>query len=98
MWIPYHVGLVGNELVDEQARHAALEGSIFDITIFSSDFQNLASPALIRAVSGRFAHYIFADVTLRPWYEGQKEETRFVCTQGFYLEIALFDRILVDFE
>jgi hypothetical protein len=30
MWIPSHVGLVSNELVDGGARHASLNGSIFD--------------------------------------------------------------------
>jgi ribonuclease HI len=29
MWIPPHVGLVGNVLVDERARLVALDGSIF---------------------------------------------------------------------
>jgi hypothetical protein len=48
MWIP-HVGLVGNELVDERARQAALEGSIFDRPLSSSDFQSLTTPALMRA-------------------------------------------------
>jgi hypothetical protein len=30
MWIPSNVGLVGNELVDGDARYASLNGSIFD--------------------------------------------------------------------
>jgi hypothetical protein len=41
MWILSIVGLVGNELVDDRARQAALEGSIFDIPLSSSDFQSL---------------------------------------------------------
>jgi ribonuclease HI len=28
MWIPSHVGLEGNEIVDERARHAALNGVV----------------------------------------------------------------------
>jgi hypothetical protein len=32
------------------------------------------------AYTGRFAYSIFPDVTLRPWFEGQKEERRLVCT------------------
>jgi hypothetical protein len=28
----------------------------------------------------RFTHSNFPDVTLRPWFEGQKEEKKFVCT------------------
>jgi hypothetical protein len=62
MWIPSHVGLVGNELVDDRARQAALEGTIFDRPLSSSYFQSLARLALIRAWqakwnSGRFTYY-----------------------------------------
>jgi hypothetical protein len=72
LWILSHVGLVGNELDNERARQAALEGSILDRPLFSSDFQSLARPALMRAWqakwdsadTGRFAHSIFPDVTL----------------------------------
>jgi hypothetical protein len=88
MWIPSHVRLVVNELVDERVRRVALEGSIFDRPLSSSDFQSLGRPASIRscqakcgsADTGRFAYSIFPDVTLRPWFEGQKEERRFACT------------------
>jgi ribonuclease HI len=40
MWIPSHVGLVGNELVDGEARrvYASLNGSIFDRLLSSCDF------------------------------------------------------------
>jgi hypothetical protein len=38
MWIPSHVGLVGNELVDGEARYASLNGSIFDRPLSSCDF------------------------------------------------------------
>jgi hypothetical protein len=34
------------------------------------------------ADTGRFAHSIFLDVTLRLWFEGQKEERSFVCTES----------------
>jgi hypothetical protein len=30
--------------------------------------------------TGRCSHSIFPDVTLWPWFEGQKEELSFVCT------------------
>jgi hypothetical protein len=49
IWIPSHVELVENELVNERGQKVALEGSIFDRTLFSSDFQSLARPALMRA-------------------------------------------------
>jgi hypothetical protein len=45
MWIPSHVGLVENELVDDRARQAALKGSIFDRPLSPSDFQSSAGQA-----------------------------------------------------
>jgi ribonuclease HI len=48
MWIPSHVRLVENELVDERARQLALEDSIFYRLLSTSDFQSLARPALMR--------------------------------------------------
>jgi hypothetical protein len=44
MWIPSHVGLVGNELVDGEARYASLNGSIFDRPLSSCGFLSLARP------------------------------------------------------
>jgi hypothetical protein len=68
---------------------SALEGSIFDRPLSPSNFQSLVRPELMREwqekwdsmdTEGRFVHSIFPDVTLRPLFEGQKEERRFVCT------------------
>jgi hypothetical protein len=86
MWIPSHVGLVGNELVDGEARYVALNGSIFDRPLSPCDFQSLARPVLLRewqkkwdlADTGRYAHYVLPKVSLRPWFEGQKGERSFV--------------------
>jgi hypothetical protein len=84
MWIPSHVGLVRNELANERARQVALEGSIFDRPLSSSDFQSLAKRARQAkwdsADTGRLAHSVFPDVKLRPWFEVQKEDRRFVYT------------------
>jgi ribonuclease HI len=52
MWIPSHVGLVGTELVDDRARQAALEGTIFDRLLSSSDFQSLARQELMAGKMG----------------------------------------------
>jgi hypothetical protein len=48
IWIPSHVGLVGIELVDGEARYASLNGSIFDRPLSLCDFQGLARPVLLR--------------------------------------------------
>jgi hypothetical protein len=66
----------------------ALKGSIFNRPLSSNDFQSLARPALMMAWqakrnsadTGWFAHSIFPDVTLRPWFEIQKVDWIFVCT------------------
>jgi hypothetical protein len=86
VWIPSHVGLVGNELVDGEARYGSLNGSILERPPPPCDFQSLARPVLLRewqgrwdlADHGRFAHSILPRVSLRPWFEGQKEERSIV--------------------
>jgi hypothetical protein len=85
-WTPSHVELVSNELVDGEARYASLNGSIFDRPPTPCDFQSLARPVLLKewqrkwdlADHFRFAHSILPRVSLRPWFEGQKEEKSFV--------------------
>jgi hypothetical protein len=41
------------------------------------------------ADAGRFAHSIFSDATLRPWFEGQKEKRRVVCTVSGHCSVRL---------
>jgi hypothetical protein len=48
MWIPSHVGLEGNEIVDERDRHAALNGAVFDRPLPPMDYQGLARSVLLR--------------------------------------------------
>jgi hypothetical protein len=84
MKIPSHVGLEGNEIVYERARHAALNGAVFDRPLSPVDFQCLARPVLPRdlqgkwdaADTGRFAHSILPRVSLQPWFEGHREDSR----------------------
>jgi hypothetical protein len=80
MWIPSNVGLEGNKLVDERARHAALNGAVFDRPLPPIDFQGMARSVLLRewqrkwdaADIGRFAHSILPKVvSLRHCFEGQ---------------------------
>jgi hypothetical protein len=88
MWVSGHVGLEGNEIVDERERHAALNGAVFDRPLPPVDFQGLARSVLLRewqgkwndADAGRFAHSILPKVFLRPWFEGQREDRKFVST------------------
>jgi hypothetical protein len=82
MWIPSHVRLEGNELLDERARHAALIGAVFDRPFPSVDLQGWAKSVLEREWQNkwdavdtvRFAHFILPKVSLRPWIEGKRED------------------------
>jgi hypothetical protein len=100
------VGLVGDEMDNKWAQKAALKGSIFDRPLSWSDLEILlVKPPLMRASqakwdsadTGRFAHSIL-------WYFGSslkakmRTEVLFALCRGFYLNIALLDCILVDFE
>jgi hypothetical protein len=66
------VGLEGNELVDERARHAALFGAVFDRPFSPVDFQGWARSVLLRewqeksdaADTGRFTHSILPKISL----------------------------------
>jgi hypothetical protein len=72
----------GNELMDERARHATLNGAVFDRPFPPVDFQGLARSVLLREWQGkwdaednvRFAHFLLPKVYLRPWIEGKRED------------------------
>jgi hypothetical protein len=73
MWIPAHVELEGNQLVDERARHVELNCTVFERPLPPVDFQGFAKSVLLRecqgkwdaADTGRFAHSILFDLGLR---------------------------------
>jgi hypothetical protein len=53
LWIPSHVGLEGNKIVNERARHAALIGTVFDRPLPPVDFQGLARSVLLSEWQGK---------------------------------------------
>jgi hypothetical protein len=81
------VGLEVNEIVDERAQHMAFNGAVFDRPLPPVVFQGLASSFLLREWQGkwdtadtdRFAQ-ILSKVSLRPWFEDQREDGKFVST------------------
>jgi hypothetical protein len=48
IWFLAPVGLEGNEIVDESARHAALNCAVFERPLPQVDFQGLARSVLLR--------------------------------------------------
>jgi hypothetical protein len=64
MWIPSHVELVGNELLDDRARQAALVGTIFGRLLSSSNFLRLARLALMRAWQAKWAPRILVGLPI----------------------------------
>jgi hypothetical protein len=88
VWIPSNVGLEGNEL--------ALNDAVFYRPLLSVDFQGLARSVLLREWQGkldaadtdRFAHSILPKVSLRPRFEGQKEDSEPLRNSG-PLDMAL---------
>jgi hypothetical protein len=84
MWIPAHVKLEANEIMNERARHAALHVSVFERSLPPVDFQGLArfvlQETLDSADTGQFTHSIIPKISLRPWFQSQKEDGKFVLT------------------
>jgi hypothetical protein len=69
--------------VHERAGHATLNDAVFDRPLSPVDFQGLLKEWQEKwdaADTGRFAHYILLRVSLRPWFEGQREDRKFVST------------------
>jgi hypothetical protein len=70
---PAHVEREVNKIVDERARHVALNGADIEIPLTPMDFHGLARSVLLRewqgkwdaADTGRFAHSILPKVSLR---------------------------------
>jgi ribonuclease HI len=48
MWISSHVGLEGNEIIEERAQHAALNVVVFGRPLSPVDFQGLTRSVLLR--------------------------------------------------
>jgi hypothetical protein len=74
----------------ERARHAALNGSVFDEPLPPVDFQGLIRSVLLRKWQGKwnaadtesFANFILPKVSFRPWFEDQREDRKFVSTMS----------------
>jgi hypothetical protein len=73
----------------ERARIARLNGAVFERPLPPVDFHGLARYVLLRIwqensdaadTDGIFSHSILPRVFLRPWFDGQREDRKFVYT------------------
>jgi hypothetical protein len=85
------VKLEGNEFVDERARHAALNGAVFEELLPPEDFQGLVRSVLLRewqekwdaADTGKFAHSILLkDSWTLVWGSKGGQEICFHCVEN----------------
>jgi len=89
MWVPSHVGIEGNETVDEIAGNSAHEGNLWRENIFRNDMFSLARTNLlgewqkrwVEDEMGRFTFSIYPKVSLDSWFNDLTEADRgFVVT------------------
>lgn len=81
-WIPSHVGITGNEIVDSHAKDAIKSGELLNTPLPHSDFKGVHTRRMIarttkslRAASKRTGEYYFKYIFKgwnRPWYQKLK--------------------------
>jgi hypothetical protein len=102
LWNPAHVGLEDNAIVDERARHTALNGAVFERPLLPVDFQGLARSVLMR-VAGEVRncrHWLICSLhtpegfssTLIEVLEGQSKDRKFVSTVSRIMSGLLRER------
>jgi hypothetical protein len=80
MWIPSHVGISGNEVVESGTVHGQMT--------VASDHRIMARQAMVKqwqyvwrtGDTGRLANSIRTVVSVKPWFDEQAEERSFVTT------------------
>jgi uncharacterized protein YmfQ (DUF2313 family) len=88
MWVPVHVGIAGNERADFEAKQATLGNMVYNAQSVARDFLPVAKQKMLDewqrsldvAETGRFSHYIFHRVSLRPWFEEWRAERKLKTT------------------
>jgi ribonuclease HI len=88
MWVPAHVGIVGNERADFEARQATLGNMVYNAQSVARDLLPIAKQRMLHewqkswevAETGRFSHSIFPRVYLRPWFEEWRTEKKLITT------------------
>jgi hypothetical protein len=86
--IPSHVGISGNEVTDGFARQAVESSTVHGQMTVANDHRILARQGMVKqwqhvwrtGDTGQFPHSIRPVVSVKPWFDGQEEERRFVTT------------------
>jgi hypothetical protein len=88
MWIPVHVGIARNESADFEARQATLSNMVYNAQSVARVSLPIAKQRMLDewqkswevAETGRFSHFIFPRVSLRPCFEEWRTERKLITT------------------
>jgi hypothetical protein len=83
-----HVGVAGNERADFEARQVTLGNMVNNAQSVARNLLPVAKQRMLDewqkswegAETGRFSHFIFPRVSLRPWFEEWKAERKLITT------------------
>jgi hypothetical protein len=81
MWIPSHLRILGNEVVDGLVRQVVESGTVHEQMTVGNDHRILATQAMVKqwqhgsrtGDTGQFAHSIRPMVSVKPLFDGQVE-------------------------
>jgi ribonuclease HI len=87
-WVPSHVGIGGNERVDQIAKIAASGAEFLETAPHSFDYVPLAKKRVLgewqdrwdRSDMGRYAHSIFPTIPKKPWFTKLEAERHVITT------------------
>jgi hypothetical protein len=87
-WVPSHVGVRGNERVDQIAKNAASNSVFWDAPPHSVDYLPLAKIRMSQewqlrwnqSDMGRYAYSIFPQIPKKPWFTKLETERKFITT------------------
>jgi ribonuclease HI len=84
MWVPSHVGIEGNEIVDRIAREASRNVELWNMKTYRNDLFPLAKNHMLKEWQkrwnidkmGRFSFSILPNISLSPWFRDITDEDR----------------------